>query len=181
MKSDRMKRTTSTDSENTKSRNRLLIIAGLVAISVGFSSSLAIAEEDERPFSANFTGALVAPLTFAGTGIATHLGNFDLVGYRDFSSPPSPSNPCVGFQYIILALTAANGDELWLNATSGELCFDFSHFPVSISFAGDADFVAIGGTGRFSDSTGNFQMFWSGATTSSGASFTGELWGVVGY
>lgn len=166
---------------NFLSRNRFLIVAGLVAISVAYNSSFAIADDSARPFSANFIGALIAPNIFAGTGIATHLGTFDLNGHRVFDSQPTPSDPCVGFQFIIVTLTAANGDELWLDATSGELCFDLSNFPLSVPFLGEADFVANGGTGRFSDSTGDFHMLWSGDAASATPSFTGELWGVVGY
>ena len=177
-----MKSKTSTENDNTKSRYTLLIIAGLVAISGGFSSSLVVADNSARPFSANFIGTReIGSIAFAGTGIATHLGTFDLNGYRVIDGQPTPSNPCVGFQFIIVTLTAANGDELWLDATGGELCFDLSNFPLSVPFLAEADFVGIGGTGRFSDSTGDFQMLWSGDAVSAIPSFTGELWGVVGY
>jgi hypothetical protein len=152
-----MKREASTDGEDIKRRNGLVIIAGLVAIGVVFSSSLAIADNNARPFSANFIGTrAIGSITFSGTGIATHLGTFDLNGYRVIDGQPTPSNPCVGFQFIIVTLTAADGDELWLDATGGELCFDLSNFPLSVPFLAEADFVGIGG-------------------------ITGELWGVVGY
>ena len=182
MKSNPMKRTTPIGGEDTKSRNRLLIVAGLVAISIGFSSSLAIAKKNARPFSANFTGTREAnSIAFTGTGIATHLGRFDLDGYREIDGQPTPSNPCLDIDVIVVTLTAANGDELWLDATSGEVCFDLSRFPVSVPFLAEAEFVGVGGTGRFSDATGDFHMSWSGEALSAIPSFTGELWGVVGY
>ena len=120
---------------------------------------------------------------FAGTGIATHLGMFDLAGKRVVGqpTPSTPSNPCFDFESLTVTLTAANGDELSLDHTGGEICFDLSNFPFSVPFIGEADFIAIGGTGRFSDATGDFHMLWRGDATSVPLSFTGELWGAVGY
>jgi hypothetical protein len=165
-----------------KHQKRFATITGLLAISVSLVSSLAIANSSARPFSANFTGTREAnSITFTGTGIATHLGRFDLDGYREFEGQPTPSNPCVYVKVLVLTLTAANGDELWLDATGGELCFDLSSFPVSVPFLAEAEFVGVGGTGRFTDATGDFQMFWSGEALTATPSFTGELWGFVGY
>ena len=177
-----MKREVSTEGEDTKRCTGLVIIAGLVAIVVAYNSNIAVADNSARPFSANFIGArTIDSINFSGTGIATHLGKFDLNGSRAIDGQPTPSNPCVGFQFIVVTLTAANGDELWLDATGGELCFDLSNLPLSVPFVAEADFVGTGGTGRFSDSTGDFQMLWSGDAASATPSFTGELWGVVGY
>lgn len=181
MKSNLRKKQPSAENDNFLSRNRLLIIAGLVAIGAAYNSSIAVADNSARPFSANFIGARpIGSDTFAGTGIATHLGKFDLIGHRVIGQPTS-STPCFGFQSLTVTLTAANGDELSLDATGGELCFDLSNLPLSAPFIGEANFVAIGGTGRFSDATGDFQMLWRGDAASAELSFTGELWGVVGY
>jgi len=60
---------------------------------------------------------------------------------------------------MIVTITAANGDELWMDYSDGELCVDFSSFPV-ITFVGDVGLSGTGGTGRFSESAGDYRLFF---------------------
>ena len=156
------------------------VLAGMLAIGVMWHSNLSLAKDKALPFRASFSAEPTGLLTVAGNGIASHLGVFELNVSRAVATTPSPSNPCVGFVYIDANLTAANGDELRMRYTDGELCFDFTNFPV-VSFAGVVNFAGTGGSGRFLGSTGAFEMFWSGETSPLGTTTDGTIDGVIVY
>lgn len=180
MKSNLHKNEISVDNNLSTYQNRALVIALLIVSGVAFNTSPAFAENYALPFRADFEALPIGPITLAGDGIATHLGKFDMVVHRLAASVPSPSDTCVGFVFIIVTMTAANGDELWMEYTDGEICFDFTDFP-NVSFIGAANFVGNGGTGRFSDSIGDYQMLWSGEITPLGVTNGGVIEGVIGY
>lgn len=172
--------------ENPAARNkpgapsRRIFVPLLIALGAVSSPNLVIADNSARPFKSNFEAVPTGPDTVAGQGNATHLGKIDIEFSRSFASTPGPSNPCVSFQFIIVTITAANGDELWMDYTGGDLCFDFTAFPV-ITFSGAVDLVGTGGTGRFDDSTGDYQLRWDGEITALGVTNIGVIEGVIGY
>jgi len=159
----------------------VLVTILIIALTVALGPNLAFADKDNRPFEAGFTAFVPAGQTrIIGQGKATHLGKMEIEFIREFASAPGPTNPCVTFQYMIVTITAANGDELWMDYSDGELCVDFSSFPV-ITFVGDVGLSGAGGTGRFSESAGDYRLLWEGEITASGVINYGVISGVIGY
>jgi hypothetical protein len=171
----------SIDCENQCTGNRFIVLAMLIVIGVAYYPRLAVADESARPFQAKFTALPEGDIVVAGGGVATHLGNYHLQMFRQVASAPTPSDPCVGFLFMFAVLTSADGDELWMDYTDGELCFDLTNYPVSVTFTGEVNLVGVGGTGRFTESTGNYQMNWSGEISATGVVNGGEIEGVIGY
>jgi hypothetical protein len=165
----------------TQKGTSFLAIILLIALGVALCPNLAFADKDNRPFEAEFTIFVPAGQTsIVGQGKATHLGRMDIEFIREFASAPSPINPCVTFQYMVVTITAANGDELWMDYSDGELCVDFSNFPV-ITFVGDVGLSGTGGTGRFAESNGDYRLLWEGEIAASGTINYGVISGVIGY
>ena len=110
---------------------------------------------EEVSLTPDYCGAGIALNIQEGTGTATHLGLlttrmvfcFDLTpgptfGAYDFV--PGPENG---------HFTAANGDELWISVTGGQVIIDPSLGPEYGAYFQDP-FVFVGGTGRFEGATG---------------------------
>ena len=164
-----------------RTRGRVWVAAALVFCGIVQTQCLAFAAESERPFAAAFTALPAGGPLVVGGGIASHLGEFDLEILRQGISDPTPLDPCVGFKFMFAVFTAANGDELWMSYTDGEICFDFKNYPVVVTFDGAVNLIGVGGTGRFTDSTGDYQMYWSGEISADGVINSGEVDGVIGY
>ena len=62
------------------------------------------------------------------------------------------------FAYAKPVVTFANGDQLWGHVTKGWGCLS----QITGDFAGEAEGVYDGGTGRFTDATGSFVVSFSG-------------------
>jgi len=114
------------------------------------------------PFAADYQGAFqimfgagpdgTDDLRFAGDGIGNHLGLSAVDGHS--TTRPSATDPlCSDIVTDRVILTAANGDELWLQ-NAGEDCLDFS-IPGHIFIRGSGTMRVIGGTGRFRGATGS--------------------------
>jgi hypothetical protein len=113
-------------------------------------SGPAIAGE-QVPFKGQSSGVVttvgfdpIAGIVYAhgeGTGTATHLGYFTVTGDVQI-------HLAAGIVLGTYTLTAANGDKLFLTMGGGGL--DATH--------GFANFVVIGGTGRFQGATGTYKQ-----------------------
>jgi hypothetical protein len=117
---------------------------------------------DPVPFDSQYAGTFTlavdaggaGDLRFAGAGIARHLGLGAVEG-RSLTTP-SPTDPLCSIidpDHDTVALTAANGDELYLS-NSGEECLDVS-VPGRLFIRGSGTFRVTGGTGRFAGATGS--------------------------
>ncbi|MEJ2522378.1 MAG: hypothetical protein P8080_05790 [Gammaproteobacteria bacterium] len=62
------------------------------------------------------------------------------------------------FAYSKPVINFKNGDQLWGDITSGDMCMD----TVTGEFSGSAVGVYTGGTGRFYDAAGSFTVEFSG-------------------
>jgi hypothetical protein len=106
---------------------------------------------DTVPFEGSFEGMFaINPLTlhlhFEGDGLASHLGDSEIIG----DSQLAPDGPgCLEIVADAVTLTAANGDQLFLTNV-GEDCFDETGHIV-----GSATFRVTGGTSRFAGATGS--------------------------
>jgi len=138
----------------TRAARRLALALALLAALAAMPRQAAAAA---RPFSATvaetFTLAMCEPtpsvcVTVAGSGHATHLG---LVREAAFtvSDSASDAGPDCHPETRATTLTAANGDQLTLQAT-GRNCLTG---PTTL-IAWD-DYVVTGGTGRFSGASGS--------------------------
>ena len=83
-----------------------------------------------------------------GRGEATHLGRFSIYGAHclELTIPPEPLPYSSGF----FTLTAANGDELWIETSGVVVPSDDSNY--AFEFSDPCEFV--GGTGRFEGTRG---------------------------
>lgn len=102
-------------------------------------------------------------------GRATHLGNFSGVGSTciltlapdqdpPFLPPGPPPYATAAFTNPLWVLTAANGDELWLEATDAVAVLGVNPDDGSFtSLAARGTHRIIGGTGRFAGATGELQ------------------------
>lgn len=111
-------------------------------------------------------------LSFAGAGVARHLGRSTVEG----TSLVRPVDPlCSEVAADAVTLTAANGDQLFL-VNGGTDCLEFSTGAPVIVGAGQGE--VVGGTGRFADAAG--ELVWKveapiTALSPSGASGTFQL------
>ena len=125
----------------------LLFAATATALSLVAPSARA---SDTVPFNGTFDGAFaINPVTlqlhFEGNGLASHLGNSEIVG----DSQLAPDGPgCFEIVADAVTLTASDGDQLFLTNV-GQDCFDDTGHIV-----GSATFTVTGGTGRFAGATG---------------------------
>lgn len=153
-----------------KSRLKFTVaLLGLIAVLAAWSG-VVDAAKPARPFKgkgeAQLLGDPLVGTDFVTSGTATHLGAFTGNGFVTFS-PPDADGIIDGEG--TLTFIAANGDELHttfsgtLDASSGQ---------------GTATFIFDGGTGRFSQATGQFEA----AIVQEGpASFSFTLSGTLSY
>lgn len=99
-------------------------------------------------------------------GTATHLGRFNGVGSTcilEIVAPdPDPPYPAPGpppyatatFSNPLWTLTAANGDELWLEAPRGTCVLSLVDNSLLCQGSGEPVQFIVGGTGRFAEATG---------------------------
>jgi hypothetical protein len=139
----------------TYARRILLAVFGLMAalVAVPIQASAASLDPFHATVAETFTAALCDPLpslcvTTAGIGHATHLGRIreSATIVTDLASNPAPG--CHN-ETRKTTLTAANGDQITLDAT-GQNC---ATGPTTVT-AVDA-YVVTGGTGRFAGAIGN--------------------------
>lgn len=140
---------------------RLAAVIGLAAIAI--ISVLVITNANasaggQRPFSGNASGIFTGDGSGGeGTMKATHMGKGSVVfgGLSlDTSAAPTQVNGALCFPInpgATQTFTAANGDELDMDYSSGNFCIDpTTQLPVF----GDFVNIVTGGTGRFEDATG---------------------------
>lgn len=106
---------------------------------------------------------------FEGSGNISHLG----LSNATVASCAIVSPGVFDFVESCATLVAANGDEIFLDPQPYSLVFD----PLCQCFSGNSVVDVIGGTGRFSNATGSFNVFvsqgidfivtsnWSGSVT----------------
>jgi hypothetical protein len=159
---------------------KFLVFGAVMALTVVLATP-AYGRADARPFHATIEGSRGdTETTFVGSGSVTHLGEVQFEGQREFG--PLDSNLCLPLLSLTITFTAANGDELFVEAVSGGLCF-VSSDGITTVFAGDADVALVGGSGRFEDATGEAAMSLTVVSDlSTGVpSFTGSFSGTIGY
>jgi hypothetical protein len=105
-------------------------------------------QEKSVPFKGKMT-LIVKGNTVSGTGTATHIGRFTIVEPNNSIKRNADGSLTITGTAII---TAANGDEI--HAThSGSVHF-LSNGMVQVN----AEFTIMGGTGRFAEATGTFEV-----------------------
>ena len=130
----------------------LVIAAATVAAAAFASTGVAQAggQDNGVPFSASFSGTIAftsqSTTRHVGSGQATHMGRTS----DDGSVALSPLDAAGCYPNINTeTLTAANGDQLVL-MWHDRAC------PIGpTSFHSNGDWVVVGGTGRFADTTGS--------------------------
>lgn len=136
----------------------LVALIAIAIVSVAVVTNGNASAGGQRPFKGNASGVFSADGT-GGTGTinATHVGNGSVVftGLSlDTTAVPNPVNGALCFPINaggVQTFTAANGDELEMDYTSGNFCIDpVTQFPVF----GDFVNTVTGGTGRFEGATG---------------------------
>jgi hypothetical protein len=110
-----------------------------------------------------------------GSGNATHLGKTELLIPDEGINMDVFSN-CYT-ENVLVILTTANGDELWLSYSS---TFDLTPMledPPGVVYVRDAMGSIDGGTGRFENATGNivYEGDWDISTGIGICSFNGEI------
>lgn len=104
-------------------------------------------------------GPGIALNTQEGMGNATHLGQLTTRMVFCFNLNPGPDFGAYDFKpgsengHFV----AANGDELWISVTGGQVIFDPNLGPKYAAYFQDP-FVFLGGTGRFEGATGGGQI-----------------------
>lgn len=94
--------------------------------------------------------------TIDSTGTAEHLGLVSVLASHctrfDFFSPPPGLSV---FDSGRMTVTAANGDELWINYSGSFLFYPGATPDVGLSIATFSSMTIVGGTGRFVDAAGS--------------------------
>jgi len=148
---------------------RTLKILFVLCIMLGFAvsaQSQGNGKQVERPMKGTFYAVDVPPYgnpqLLALSGNASHLGNF--TGSMDFYKPPQFPK-----FYNEGTIIAANGDEIFFKSYP---ILTFIVFPVSGTLSGK--FILAGGTGRFTDCTGELYITGVFDMAANCASWTAE-------
>lgn len=126
--------------------HKLVCPVAVLLVAVGSLILPDRASAEERPFFVRGTAQFVSPTgDFIGAGSATHMGLYTEIG----SAVISGDNPFALQVSGCAILTAADGDELWVeingqfNAVTGTITATDTYW---------------GGTGRFEDATGSASL-----------------------
>jgi hypothetical protein len=137
-------------SMNTAGRRFAGMLAATIVV-MALAAMPAVAQE-QLPFSGTYSGtvAFTGPTSAAlqGSGTASHLGKSTMVGTVQVVGPASSCSDGFAAQ-LMITLTAANGDQLFLVVT------DESCQVAPGMFEGTGTYEITGGTGRFADATGS--------------------------
>jgi len=160
--------------------------ADVAPLSVEDQSALKAAKKHTVPFKSSFEmwgvdfyldqGGEFFHQELAGEGNATHMGKTKVVILDELLYPDDPDDPDnyfnPGYPWTATAdviLTAANGDELRFNYASSFMM----GYPIDVVGHG----LITGGTGRFSDASGEmtYKGHWPSATENGKVTFTGKI------
>jgi hypothetical protein len=151
------------------------VVAVVLALGMfGLRTTAVHATAGQVPFFGRYFGDAMftgdTTISFAGTGIATHLGGG--VNHGDIALT-GPDNSCPGgvANTHVDTLTAANGDSLTITA------HDVACPTGPMQFRGTGTWVVTGGTGRFSDATGSGTI--TGGANFVSQTFTFEMSGTI--
>jgi hypothetical protein len=155
-------------------RLNLLTATVLALASAAGGAASASAASAPIPFRASFSGsaAIASPVltTFAGAGIATQMGTVSTRGHADITGP-DPSCPGGVANINYETLTAANGDTLTIRSQ------DVACPTGPGQYHGSGLWSVIGGTGRFSETTGKGS--YDGSADFAAGTFTINLTGTL--
>ena len=138
---------------------KVLLVPVVVAAAVVGSSISASADRDARPFGGTVAGEVnfLPDLDFPGSGCAIPLktvsdaqGTFTHLGKTTMQAQHCTPAGVDFAEFGEMTLTAANGDELWIEYNL------FAPYPdeTTTIISGMGDFEIVGGTGRFAEATG---------------------------